>query len=189
MHRRHIALFVLLAGCCSSLYAQQPDVPQAVKEHAFLNKFVGTWKSVADYTMAPGQPPMKTEATSKCRMIGKYWIHNEITSDGGGQTVTAIQTIGYDSEKKKYFGTWIDSMFDYMWRYEGTVSEDGTTMTLEAEGPNFMTGKGTAKFREIYEFKSPGHIVSKSLALDENGKWIEFANGNTRRAEKDNEEK
>ena len=39
---------------------------------------------------------MKTTATSTNRMIGDYWVVNEIVSTGGGAEVTAIQTIGFD---------------------------------------------------------------------------------------------
>lgn len=127
---------------------------------------------------------MKTKATSVNRMIGEFWIQNEITSVGGGQKVTAIQTIGYDAKKKKYIGTWIDSMFNHMWKYEGSLSEDGNTLTMESEGPNFMTGKGMATFRDIYEFKSSTQIVAKSLVKDDKGQWIEFVKGESTRTEK-----
>ena len=36
------------------------------------------------------------------------------TGDMGGTTMTAIQTIGYDPEKKKYVGTWVDSTTTYL---------------------------------------------------------------------------
>jgi hypothetical protein len=98
-----------------------------------------------------------------------------------GTPMTAIQTIGYDAQKKRYVGTWIDSMLGYLWKYTGTVDKTGNKLTLEAEGPNFMTGKGTALYRDVYEFKSADHILATSFAKDENGKWVQFVTGHSKR--------
>ena len=99
--------------------------------------------------------------------------------------VTAIQTIGFDTKSGKYKGTWIDSMLGHMWHYTGTVSEDGNKLVLEAEGPNFMTGKGTALFRDAYEFKSNDHIVAASYIKDDNGEWIQYITGHSHRVKKE----
>ena len=183
-----VRLMSLLTATCvtASVSAQQPNFPPPEKEHAFLKKFAGTWESASDCTMAPGQTPMKTTATSTNRMIGEFWLVNEIKSTGGGAKVTAFQTIGYDPAKKKYFGTWVDSMFGHMWHYEGTVSEDKTTLTLEADGPNFMTGKGTTKFRDVYRFETADHIVASAFVMGEDGKWVEFVSGHSRRVKSPN---
>ena len=151
------------------------------KEHKFLKKFAGTWECASDCRMAEGQPPMKTRATSTNRMIGDFWVMNEIVSSGGGAAVTAIQTIGFDEKKKKFHGTWIDSMVNHLWSYEGTLNDEGTILTMEAEGPNFMTGEGTAQFRDIYEFKSDNHILARSLVKGETGKWVEVVKGESKR--------
>ena len=95
--------------------------------------------------------------------------------------MTAVQMIGYDSEKKKYVGTWVDSMMNHMWRYEGSVDDSGKTLTLEAEGPNFMAAGKTTKFRDAYEFKSKDHIVATSSMLTDDGKWVTFMTGQVRR--------
>lgn len=187
MNRAHLTASVFVACLTSQLMAQPPNSSTPTKEHAFLQKFSGTWKSESDCSMGPGQPAIRTTATMTSRMIGKFWVVSEITSTGGGASVTAIQTIGYDAKKKKYVSTWIDSMFNHMWHSEGTLNEEGTTLTLEAEGPNFMTGKGTAKFRDVYEFKSADHIVATSASMDKNGKWVEFVNGHSKRVKQPKE--
>lgn len=92
-----------------------------------------------------------------------------------------LQTIGYDSAKKKYVGTWVDSMMNHLWIYEGTVDESGTKLTLEAEGPNFMSDGKLARFRDAYEFKTPDHILVSSSMLGEDGKWTTFMTGESKR--------
>ena len=50
-------------------------------------------------------------------------------------------------------------------------------LTFEAEGPNFLTGGKTTKFRDTYEFKSADHIEATSSMQGEDGKWVEFMKG------------
>ena len=178
MRRSQVLSYVIATVVLSQLHAAEEG--SLSKEHAFLKKFAGTWSCASDCKMAPDQPPMKTTAMSTNRMIGDFWLVNEIVSTGGGMKVTAIQTIGYDEKKKKFVGTWIDSMVNHQWQYEGTLNAAGTTLTMEAEGPNFMTGKGTAVFRDIYEFKSKGHIFARSLVKSDDGEWVEVVKGNSK---------
>lgn len=131
--------------------------------------------------MGPDEPPMKCSATMTTRMLGGFWVINETEGDIMGMRFNAIQTIGYDTTTKKYVGTWIDSMMNYMWRYEGTVDEAGKMLTLEAVGPNFMVEGKEAKFRDAYEFKSADHIIATSSMLGEDDKWVTFMTGHIRR--------
>jgi len=129
---------------------------------------------------------MKCTGTMKTRMLGGFWIVNEMQSDIMGTPMTGIQTIGHDPARKKYVGTWVDSMTNHMWQYEGTVDQQGKVLTLEAEGPNFMAAGKLTKFRDVYEFKSADQIVVTSSMLGEDGDWVVFMTGKmTRRGATD----
>ncbi len=165
-----------------SLPAQEtPQFPQPVQEHQFLNQFVGKWESESEILAGPDQPAVKGTGSAAARMLGGFWVILEVTGKMEGMTVTAVQTIGYDTEKKKYVGAWVDSMINYMWRYEGWLDESGKILTLEAEGPNFMTDGKMTKFRDAYEFKSEDHVVLTSSMLTEGGEWVTFMTGHMRR--------
>jgi hypothetical protein len=175
---RSLAITVcLIVAVCSCLLAQEPQFPAPQKEHEWLKQFVGQWDSESEATAASGQPPIKCKGTMSSRMLGEFWVVSDVKGDMGGTAISAIQTIGYDPEKKKYVGTWVDSMLNHLWHYEGTVDDSGRTLTLEAEGPNFMTGGKTTKFRDAYEFESKDHIIATSSALGEDGKWVTFMTG------------
>jgi hypothetical protein len=107
-------------------------------------------------------------------MLGGYWVVNEMKGDMLGTPFAGIQTIGYDAEKKKYIGTWIDSASSQIWQYEGVIDESGKTLTLEAEGPNVMADGKMTKFKDSYEFKSADQISSESSMLGEDGKWVTY---------------
>lgn len=176
-----IALATVALIAVSTLRAQESKFPEPEKQHEWLKQFTGEWESEAEAKGGPEQPAMKCKGTVKSRMLGAFWVISESKAEMMGTTVEAIQTIGYDSTKKKYVGSWGDSMLNYMWKYEGTVDETGKILTLEAEGPNFLAEGKTAKFRDAYEFKSKDHIVATSSMLGDDGKWVTFMTGNMRR--------
>lgn len=159
----------------------KPAAPAALKEHEWLQQFAGEWESVSEATVAPDQPPVKCKGTMSSRSIGGIWIVSEIKSETMGVPMHAIQTLGYDPQAKRYIGTWIDSMFNHMWKYTGTLDQAGKVLTLEAEGPNFIQEGQTAKYRDVYEFKSQDHIVMTSAMQGDDGKWTVFMKGNVRR--------
>lgn len=175
---------VLIAVIFASHVAFAQDsaqLPGPEKEHRWLRQFVGNWVTESKGTMGPDQPPMECAGTITSRMLGDFWVVNEMAGDVMGAQMQGIQTIGYDSAKKKYIGTWVDSMAGHMWKYEGTVDKTGKILTLEADGPNFMdTGKMT-KFQDIFEFKTADEIVMSSKMLDQDGKWITFMSGTATR--------
>jgi hypothetical protein len=173
--------FVVLVAV-STLPAQAPPkFPGPEQQHEWLRQFVGEWESEAEGTAGPGQPAMKCKGTMRSRMLGGFWVISETNAEMMGTTMNAIQTIGYDPAKKKYVGTWVDSMMNHLWKYEGTVDATGKTLTLEAEGPNFFAEGKVTKFRDAYEFKSKDHIIATSSMLGDDGKWITFMTGNARR--------
>lgn len=168
------------------LSAQEPRLlPGPQKEHKWLEKFVGEWETDGEGIMGPDQGTFKCKGTIRSRMLGQLWVVSESTTETMGMPVSAVQTIGYDSERKKYIGSWVDSMTSYLWTYEGTVDPTGKILTLEAEGPHFTQAGKTAKYRDTYEFKTPDHIVATSSMLGEDGKWVTFMTGNARRKKKE----
>jgi hypothetical protein len=179
---RIIAMVVLVGVISSSSLVAQPPANQGpTKEHEWLNQFIGQWTSQSEATIKPGQAPMTTKGRMSSRMLGKLWVVSDVSFDMDGTLMSAIQTIGYDPAKKKYVGTWVDSMMNHLWQYEGSVDETGKILTLEAEGPDLTSPDRTTTFRDAYEFKSRDHIVVTSSALNEEGKWVTFMTGDMRR--------
>jgi hypothetical protein len=168
---------VLFAAVAS--FADVPEFPGPEPEHAFLKRFTGEWTSTSEAKGAPDQPALTSHGTLRCRMLGEFWVVCDAEMSGGGMQIKAVQTIGYDPAKKKYVGTWVDSMMNHLWTYEGTVK--GNTLTLEAEGPNCMDGGKLTKMRDIYEFKSETEIAVSSQAQNDAGEWVTFMTGVSKR--------
>ena len=157
-----------------------PQMPEPTKEHAWLHQAVGEWDTEGEANMGPGQPAIKCTGTETVRALGKFWTITENTTTMMEMPMTGVMTLGYDPEKKKYIGTWVDSMTSHLWHYEGTVDAAGKVLTLEAEGPNPAAPGTTAKFRERIEFKSKDHKVFTS-SMESDGQWVTFVTMNAKR--------
>jgi hypothetical protein len=164
-----ISLVLIVASIAR---AQLPEMPEPQKEHEFLQKFVGEWTSEGKGMAGPDQPPMECNGSTASRMLGGFWIICEGKNEAMGQPMESVMQLGFDTKKGKYIGTWIDSMFNHMWHYEGTV--EGDTLTLNAEGPNMMDPGKMANYRDVFEFKSPDHYTLSSSAQGEDGEWTTF---------------
>lgn len=148
---------------------------QPQQEHKWLDQLVGEWTAEMECVMGPGQEPMKSTGSSSVRSLGGLWTVDRMlgTSPDGGE-VESVMTLGYDPAKQKYVGTFVCGVMTLMWLYEGTVSADGTTLTLDTEGPS-MAGDGTtARYQDIIEIKSPTHRILRSQSLGPDGNWVHF---------------
>lgn len=163
-----LSLFALI-GASTGIFAQAPDMPKPTKEHEWLQQFVGEWNSDIEIFHDPSQPPIKGKGTETSRSIGGFWVIGEGSSEMMGMKFSSLLTLGYDPEKKKYTGTWIDSMASYLWKYEGTVDSTGKILTLDTEGPCPMR-PGIVKFKEVTEFKDKDTRVFTSSIVEADGK-------------------
>lgn len=178
-----VAFLGTLSIVFSATMAAAQDFPLPQKEHKWLEQFVGEWEADMETVAQPDQPAMKCKGEMTYRMLGGFWVICDSTVNMSGIHINAVQTIGYDPEKKKYVGTWVDSMSSHMWKYEGTVDQSGKKLDLEAEGPNFMQPGKMANFRDSYEFKSKDHIYMTSAMQGEDGEWTVFMKADMRRKE------
>jgi hypothetical protein len=145
-------------------------VPKPEKEHDWLQRLVGEWTYEFEMPMKPGDPPMKFTGTESVRSIGGLWIQAEGKGHGpDGTPTTALLTLGYDPQKKKYVGTWLGSMMTYLWVYEGSLA--GNTLKLDTVGPNFAVEGKMAKFQETLELKSDDLRHFSSAMQGDDGQW------------------
>jgi hypothetical protein len=169
----------LIVAALASVPQDAPQPPEPQKEHEWLQQLVGEWETEGEALTEPDKPPVKTKGTESNRSIGGFWVQGEHKGDFFGTPFTGIVTLGYDAGKKKYIGTWIDSVLPHLWKYEGTLDAAGKILTLETEGPGHEAGK-MAKYREAIEVKSKDHKVLTS-ATEKDGKWVSYLTVNYRR--------
>lgn len=146
------------------------EMPKAQKEHEWLAQLVGEWDTEAEMVMEPGKPPMKSKGTESGRKFGDFWVILEHKSDMMGQPFSGILTLGYNTEKKAYVGTWVDTMGGVMWQYTGSVDATGKILTLNSEGQCPMQPGKLVKFRETITITGPDEKLFTS-EMEIEGAW------------------
>jgi hypothetical protein len=167
-----LSLSAMLLSSSSHLSAQEiPKMPAPVKEHEWLKQLEGEWTSEYEAFMPGQKESVKGKGSESAKMLGGFWLIGNGKGEMMGMTMNSVLTLGFDPDKKKYVGTWVDSMTSYLWKYEGAVDSAGKILTLETEGPCMMK-PGLAKFREVTEIVDKDHKTFTSSMLGDDGKWI-----------------
>jgi hypothetical protein len=110
--------------------------------HKALEPMVGTWDTKVTSWMDPAAPPMVSTGTSENRWImGNRFIEQRFQGSFMDQPFEGIGYTGYDNLKKKYIGTWMDSMGTGIFTSLGTADASGKTVTLTGMMDDPMTGK------------------------------------------------
>ena len=146
-----------------------------VEQHKWLEKLVGEWTTESEMSMGPGEPLMKSQGKESVSMLGGLWAHIQGSATmPDGCEMTYITALGYDVSFNEYRGAWFSDMSSHLWKYVGTLSEDGRVMTLNCVGPNMVKDGETANYRDVIEIIDDNNRVMTSYGEDENGEWQQF---------------
>src|SRR5262245_51395340 len=90
---------------------QELPMPKPGPEHEILKKDVGVWDATVETTMAPGGKPSVSKGVETNALLGDgLWLIQDFKGEFAGVPFQGHGVAGYDSSKKKYVGTWVDSM-------------------------------------------------------------------------------
>jgi hypothetical protein len=135
--------------------------------------------------MGPGKPPEKLKGTESVRSLGGLWVlcegHGEMP---GGGVATTLMTLGYDSQKKRYVGSWVGSMMTYLWLYEGALDATEKVLTLQSEGPSISGDGKITQYKDVIELQSEDQRVLTSYACGDDGQWQKFVVTHYRRTKR-----
>ena len=146
------------------------------KQHHWLKKLVGEWTFEHEASMGPGKPPETFRGKERVRALGDVWVLCEGEGEmPGGGTATNLMTLGYDTQKQQFVGSFVASMMTHLWVYGGgSLDAAEKVLTLEAEGPDFTDPSKRVRYRDAIELKSDDHRTLTSSALGADGKWNVF---------------
>jgi len=130
-------------------------MPKPGPEHALLKKHVGVWDVDCTYFMGPDQPPMKTRAKETVEMLGEFFTVGRFVANMMGAPFSGIVQMGYDTARRKWVASWIDTMTPYYFLFEGEFDASGKVMTMSGLGGDVMTG-GMIRYRTTEEALESG---------------------------------
>ena len=118
---------------------QQPAPPKPSAEHKVLTADAGTWDAVVE-AAEPGKPPTKSKGVEVNTVgCGGLCLITNFKGDMAGMPFEGAGVTTYDPKKKKYVGSWTDSMTAGLLAGESTYDAAKKTWTGTMEGPD-MTG-------------------------------------------------
>src|SRR5258708_12910506 len=85
-----------------------PPLPKPGPEHEVLKNDAGVWDATVEM-LGPG-PPNVSKGVETNTMLGGLWLVTDFKSEMMSQPFQGHGVAGYDPARKKYVGTWVDSM-------------------------------------------------------------------------------
>lgn len=151
-----VGLFSVLAVAAAQEGGGPPSA-RPTAEHKRLRADVGVWEAdVKFYMGGPDAPPESSKGVEINRMMpGGLWLLSEFRGEFLGQPFTGRGQTGYDPIKKKYVGTWIDTMTPSLMLLEGDYDEAARTLTMTGETVDPATGQA-AKMKMVSTYKDDG---------------------------------
>lgn len=121
--------------------AASPAGPEPLIPHRQLAREVGVWDAEMTLWMAPAAPPLVAKAVETNTMLGGFWLISEFQCESEQMPFQGRMHLGYDPQKEKFVGMWIDSMSPNGAYSEGDYDIATRTLTLVANSTNCETGE------------------------------------------------
>ena len=166
---------VLALSVSAAAYGQEPPpMPKPGPEHAIFKMDVGTWDAVVEVSPTPGAPPMTSKGV-EVSTVGCGGLC--LITDFKGDLMPGVPFHGHgvmtwDAQKKKYVGTWTDSMSQGLAQTEGTYDPNTKKSEGLMEGPD-ATGK-VVKSRSVVDYRGDGSRVMTAFSPGPDGKEFQM---------------
>jgi hypothetical protein len=134
--KRTLACLAASFLAATALAQEPPAAPKPGPEHKVLADDLGTWDAtVKSFMGGPGSEPMVSKGVETNElMTGGLWVLSKFEGSFGPAKFEGRGQFGYDPVKKKYVGTWIDSMSPTLSTLEGEYDAKTRTMTYVGDG-------------------------------------------------------
>jgi hypothetical protein len=136
--------------------------------HKWLEPVIGTWDAKITMWMAPGAPPQESTGTSENKwVLGGRFVEQRYEGTFMGQPFSGVGYTGYDNYKKKYVGTWMDTMGTMIMVSQGDAAGQSLSMTSTID--DVIAAKPVNVKTEV-KILGADHHVMEMWGPDPNGK-------------------
>lgn len=152
-------------GLAAAAAAQEmPPLPKPGPEHELLKMDAGTWDAVVEIKGADGMTMTSKGVETSTMGCGGLCLISQFEAEMmPGMAFQGHGLTTYDTSKKKYVGTWMDSMSTGLSHSESTYDPATRRATGMMEGPD-MTGTVT-KSKTVVEYPDADHRVMTMYSL------------------------
>jgi hypothetical protein len=170
----------LAASCvlfgATTVHGQDGPTPKPTPEHERLKHDVGVWDAtIKAWMQGPQSEPAVSQGLETVRLMpGGFWILSEFEGKFGDSAFHGAGQSGYDPQKKKYVGTWVDSMSPSIMMMEGDFDPDSKTMTMYSKGTDPAGKPYDAKLTSIHKDENT-RVFTMSMKSDETkGEYVKM---------------
>jgi hypothetical protein len=142
---------------------------QPNEHHKFLEQFVGEWETTTRMFWDPASPLVETTGTATYRMVhaGRFLLLETAgvvkfpRPDGSVQDLptTGLGLTGFDNNRKLYTVMWTDNLGTAIYTGKGSLTPDGTVLTVYGEMDEPMTGEVGKTVKYVTRILSPDRHV------------------------------
>ena len=138
--------------------------------HKVLEPMIGSWNVKSTSWEAPGAPPTQGAGTAESSWIlGGRFVREDFQGEFGGMKFQGLGYTGYDNFKKKYVGTWMDTMGTMIMVMTGTADPSGKVLSTTSTMDDAVTGK-PMKVRTVTRIVDASKHVMEMFGPDRSGK-------------------
>jgi hypothetical protein len=152
---------------------EMPPLPEPGPAHAVFKDLEGTWEAKVETFMGPAEPMVSMGVETNRVGCGGLCLISDFEGTMMDTTFEGHGTETWDTQKKKYVGSWTDSMSTGLTLSESTYDPATKTMTGWMEGPdlsgNVTKMKSTSTMKDadtrVMEMRNIGADGSESLTM------------------------
>ena len=153
-------------------FAQAPPTLKPGPEHKQLAADAGTWDGVLEMMVEPGKPPIKGKGVEVNTIgCGGLCLITDFKSDSALGPFHGHGVTTWDPKKKKFIGSWTDSMSTGLAIGESVYDAKAKRWTGTMEGPD-ATG-AVVKMKTVTDNPSPTSRVFTIYAPGPDGKEMQ----------------
>ena len=131
---RTTTLLAVTFFMAATVLGQEPTLLEPSAKFDVLKADVGTWDVEIKTWNESGEATV-SKGSETNRMLGGFWLLADFQGCMMGIDFQGHGVYTYDAEKKRYTGTWIDSMGPSKMDMVGKHDQAAKTMTYEGIGP------------------------------------------------------
>ena len=151
-------------------------------EQVWLQQLIGEWDSILSMDAAPAGAEPAAVGTERVWAIGESWIISENRSKGSdGAASHTVTLIGFEPAKGRFTGGVAGTMAPVFFPYDGALSDDGSELHIETEGPALTEGKASDRYRDVFRVIDADSREVIAQVLDDDGTWRDFLRTRFRR--------
>jgi hypothetical protein len=145
-----VAIGLVLVSSLTIAQEGPPPMLKAGPEHELLKGDVGVWDATVEAMTAPGQPMATSKGVETNTLVGGVWLITDFKSEMMGAPFEGHGVTGWDPAKKKYVGTWVDTMAPGIGHGESTYDAATKTVTGTMEGMDASGAVQKSKSKVVY---------------------------------------